>query len=45
MLESTFPLQQAPDRELALEALIEAAAELRQRFEQELSELRQEKTE
>jgi hypothetical protein len=45
MLEATFPLQQGPDRETALEALIEAADVLRQRFENELAELRQEEAE
>jgi hypothetical protein len=42
MLEATFPLQAGPDRELTLQALIQAAEMLRQRFEQELDELRQE---
>jgi len=45
MLEATFPLQKGPDPEVALEALIEAADLLRQRFEQELAELRQEEAE
>jgi hypothetical protein len=45
MLEATFPLQEGPDREVALEALIAAAEQLRQRFEQELAELRQERAE
>jgi hypothetical protein len=44
LLDAAVPLQQGPDREVALEALIEAAAGLRQRFEQELAELRQEET-
>jgi hypothetical protein len=45
MLQVTFPLQQGPDREVVLEALIDAAELLRQRFEQELAELRQEEAE
>jgi hypothetical protein len=44
LLDAAVPLQQGPDREVSLEALIEAAAVLRQRFEQELAELRQEET-
>jgi hypothetical protein len=44
MLEATFPLQEkGPDRETALLALIRATEMLKERFEQELSELRQEK--
>jgi hypothetical protein len=42
MLEATFPLQQGEDQEVTLQALIQAADLLRQRFEQELDELRQE---
>ena len=42
MLEATFPLQQGQDQEITLQALIEAAAMLKERFEQELEELRQE---
>jgi hypothetical protein len=42
MVEATFPLQEGPDQELVLQALIEAAGMLKQRFEQELEELRQE---
>jgi hypothetical protein len=42
MLEATFPLQAGPDREITLHALIEATEMLRERFEQELEELRQE---
>jgi hypothetical protein len=42
MLESTFPLQTGPDREVTLQCLIRAAEMLRERFEQELEELRQE---
>jgi hypothetical protein len=45
MLEATLPLQEGPDPEVTLEALIEAAGMLRQRFEQELAELRQEAAE
>jgi hypothetical protein len=41
MLEATFPLK-GPDQELALQALIEAARMLQERFEQELQELREE---
>jgi hypothetical protein len=44
LLDAAVPLQQGPDREVTLEALIEAATVLRQRFEQELAELRQEET-
>ena len=42
MLEATFPLQTGPDQERILQALIRAAELLRERFEQELEELRQE---
>jgi len=42
MLESTFSLQQGPDREVNLRALIQAAEMLKIRFEQELAELRSE---
>lgn len=42
MVEATFPLQEGADRELTLQALIRAAEMLKERFEQELSELRQE---
>lgn len=44
MVEATFPLQAGPDRERVLQALIDAAGELKRRFEQELEELRQEET-
>src|SRR4051794_23364400 len=44
MLEATFPLQKGPDPEVILEALIEATDMLRERFEQELGELRREET-
>lgn len=42
MLEATFPLQHGLDQEVTLQALIQAADRLRERFEQELDELRQE---
>jgi hypothetical protein len=42
MLEATFPLQTGPDQEMVLQALIWAADRLKERFEQELEELRQE---
>jgi hypothetical protein len=42
MLEATFPLQPGPDQEVTLQALIRAAELLKERFEQELDELRQE---
>lgn len=42
MLEATFPLQAGPDSEITLHALIEASEMLKERFEQELEELRQE---
>jgi hypothetical protein len=42
MLEATFPLQEGSDQEIILQALIRAADVLKQRFEQELDELRQE---
>ena len=43
MLEATFPLQhRGPDVERTLHALIAAAVMLKQRFESELDELRQE---
>jgi hypothetical protein len=43
MLEATFPMQQqGPDAERTLHALIAAAVMLKQRFENELAELRQE---
>ena len=42
MLDATFPLQTGPDQEMTLEALIRAAEMLKERFEQELAELRQE---
>jgi hypothetical protein len=42
MLEATFPLQAGSDQEMTLHALIRAAEMLKERFEQELDELRQE---
>lgn len=42
MLEATFPLQAGTDQEMTLQALIRAAEMLKERFEQELDELRQE---
>jgi hypothetical protein len=42
LLEAARPLQQGPDPEVALEALIEAVELLRDRLEGELDELRQE---
>ncbi len=43
MLEATFPLQKGTDGfEVNLHALIQAAEMLKQRFQQELDELRQE---
>jgi hypothetical protein len=42
MLEATFPLQTGADQEMTLQALIRAAEMLKERFEQELDELRQE---
>jgi len=42
MVEATFPLQAGHDQEMTLQALIRAAEMLRDRFEAELGELRQE---
>jgi hypothetical protein len=43
MLDATFPLQKkGTDQEVMLQALIQAAQMLKDRFEQELEELRQE---
>jgi hypothetical protein len=43
MLEATSPLQKkGSDQEITLQALIQAAQMLKERFEQELAELRQE---
>lgn len=44
MLEATFPLQDhMHDQEVTLQALIRAADQLKERFERELDELRQER--
>jgi hypothetical protein len=45
LLEATFTLQDNPDRETALEALIDAAGMLQEHLERELTELRQEQAE
>jgi hypothetical protein len=42
MLEAALPLQKGLDQEVTLQALIRAAEMLKNRFEQELEELRQE---
>ena len=42
MLDATFPLQAGQDQEVTLQALIGATEMLKERFEQELDELRQE---
>jgi hypothetical protein len=42
MLDATFPLQAGQDQEITLNALIRASEMLKERFEQELAELRQE---
>ena len=43
LIEATYPLQQGgPDREVALELLIEAAELLKERLQDELEELREE---
>jgi hypothetical protein len=42
MLEAALPLQAGLDQEMTLQALIRAAEILKNRFEQELDELRQE---
>ncbi len=42
MVEATFPLQAGHDQEVTLQALIRAAEMLKERFEHELDELRQE---
>jgi hypothetical protein len=45
MLEATFPLQKKGfDQEVTLKAMIDAAGMLKERFEMELTELRQEET-
>ena len=45
LLAAVQPLQQGPDPEVALEALIEATGLLKERLERELEELRQEEAE
>jgi hypothetical protein len=45
LLEAAFRLQEAPDREVALEALIEAAGMLQEHLRRELDKLRQEQAE
>ena len=45
LLEATFPLQNSPDPEVALEALIDAAHLLTEHLQHELDELRQEQAE
>ena len=42
MLQATAPLQEGLDQEATLQALIRAAEMLKERFEHELDELRQE---
>jgi hypothetical protein len=42
LLETAFRLQQGPDPEVALEALIEASGMLQHHLQRELDELRQE---
>jgi len=42
LAEAAAPLQQGPDREVTLQALMAAAQMLSERLEQELEELRQE---
>lgn len=41
-LQTAFGLEEGPDQEITLQALIRAAARLKERFEGELEELRQE---
>ena len=45
MLEATFPLQKGIDAEAELQALIRAAEALKERFEQDLAEIRTEAAE
>lgn len=44
LLEAAPPLQKQADPEVALEALIEATQVVREKFERELAELRQEES-
>ena len=41
-MQAAFPLQAGSDQEMTLQALIRATEMLKERFEQELAELRQE---
>jgi hypothetical protein len=45
LTETALPLQQGPDPEMALEALIDATQLLQEHFQRELAELRQEQAE
>jgi hypothetical protein len=45
LAETALPLQQGPDPELALEALIDATQMLQEHLQRELAELRQEQAE
>lgn len=45
LLQAAFALKTGPDPEVTLEALVEAAAMLRDHLEQELAELRREQAE
>ena len=45
LLEATYPLQQHPDPEVALEALIDATQMMTEHLQRELAELRQEQAE
>jgi hypothetical protein len=45
LLEASFPMKEGPDPEVTLEALIEASGMLKEHFELELAELRQEQAE
>ena len=45
LLQAAFPLKSGPDPEVALEAMIEATAMLKEHLEHELEELRQEQAE
>ena len=44
-VNASLPLKAGPDPELTLEALVDAADMLKEHFEQELAELRQEQAE
>jgi hypothetical protein len=45
LLQATFPLQQNPDPEVAMEALIDATQMLTEHLQRELAEMRQEQAE